>query len=191
MMTTAKTTISRTSLLLGVLLLAGVVGLSTAAPKEPETASVPRPEAGLTVVIGSQPPLVVEGTDSAGRPLFRSPDGASMFLAIDVRAQKGNKNGFGAGEFVPYLSISYRARRHDGGDEAQGQLHPLVTRAGMRYGNNLRLPGPGAYTITLTIDPPVKVGFGRHTDLETGVSRWWSTVQVEWTLKHPAPTGSR
>ena len=61
----------------------------------------------------------------------------------------------------------------------------------MRYGNNLRLPGPGAYTITLTIDPPVKVGFGRHTDLETGVSRWWNPVQVEWTLTHPAPKGSR
>jgi len=104
---------------------------------------------------------------------------------------KGSKNGFGAGEFVPYLSIAYRARRQDGGEAAQGRLHPLVTRDGMRYGNNVRLPGPGAYTITLTIDPPVKVGFGRHTDLETGVARWWSTMQVEWTLKHSAPSGSR
>lgn len=188
---TSKTTISRDPLLFAILLLVGLVGPSTAAPKEAAMEPVARPEAGLAIVAGSQPPLAVQGPEAAGRPLFAPPDGASLFLAVDVRAQKGNKNGFGAGEFVPYLSVSYRARRQDGGDAGQGQLHPLVTRDGMRYGNNVRLPGPGAYTITLTIDPPVKVGFGRHTDLETGVSRWWKPVQVEWTLKHPAPKGSR
>ncbi len=190
-MTTAKTTISRGSLLLGILLLGGLVALSGAATKEAGRASVSRPEAGLIIVTASQSPLVVDGADAAGQPLFASPDGASLFLTVDVRALKGNKNGFGAGEFVSYLSISYRAQRQEGGDAVQGQLHPLVTREGMRYGNNVRLPASGAYTITLTIDPPVKVGFGRHTDLETGVARWWSTVQVQWTLKHSAPTGSR
>ena len=190
-MTTAKTTLARGSLLFGLLLGLGLLGVSTAIPKQAGLEPVSRREAGLTIAPSAQPPLAVEGTDAAGRPLFESPAGASLFLAVDVRALKGSKNGFGAGEFVPYLSIAYRARRQDGGEAAQGRLHPLVTRDGMRYGNNLRLPGPGAYTITLTIDPPVKVGFGRHTDLETGVARWWSTMQVEWTLKHSAPSGSR
>lgn len=188
---TATTMIPRGSLLFGFLLLVGLVASSTAAPKEAVMASVSRPEAGLTIVAGSQPPLAVEGADATGRPLFASPDGASLFLTVDVRAQKGNKNGFGAGEFVPYLSVSYRVRRQEGGDAGQGDLHPVVTREGLRYGNNVKLPGPGAYTITVTIEPPVKVGFGRHTDLETGVSRWWSPFQVEWTLKHPRVAGSQ
>ncbi|OGK84351.1 MAG: hypothetical protein A2W08_02525 [Candidatus Rokubacteria bacterium RBG_16_73_20] len=183
--------LARGSLLLGLLLGVGLLDVSTAIPKEARLEPLARPEAGIAITPVSQPPLAVEGTDAAGRPLFASPAGASLFLAVDVRALKGNRNGFGAGEFVPYLSIAYRARRQDGGETAQGRLHPLVTRDGMRYGNNVRLPGPGAYTITLTIDPPVKVGFGRHTDLETGVARWWSTMQVEWTLKHSAPSGSR
>ena len=190
-MTTAKTMLARGSLLLGLLLGVGLLDVSTAIPKEARLEPLARPEAGIAITPVSQPPLAVEGTDAAGRPLFASPAGASLFLAVDVRALKGNRNGFGAGEFVPYLSIAYRARRQDGGEAAQGRLHPLVTRDGMRYGNNLRLPGPGAYTVTLAIDPPVRVGFGRHTDLETGVARWWSTMQVEWTLKHSAPSGSR
>jgi hypothetical protein len=82
-------------------------------------------------------------------------------------------------------------RRQEGGEAGQGDLHPLIAREGLRYGNNLKLPGPGAYTITITIEPPVKVGFGRHTDLETGVSRWWSPFQVEWTLKHPRVAGTQ
>jgi len=188
---TATTMISRGALLFGILLLVGLVASSPAAPKEAAMESISRPEAGLSIVVGSQPPLAVEGADATGRPLFASPDGASLFLAVDVRAQKGNKNGFAAGEFIPYLSVSYRVRRQEGGDAGQGDLHPLITREGMRYGNNLKLPGPGAYTITVTIEPPVKVGFGRHTDLETGVSRWWSPFQVEWTLKHPRVAGSQ
>ena len=111
---TSKTTISPDPLLFAILLLVGLVVPSTAAPKEAAMESVSRPEAGLTIVAGSQPPLAVQGPDAAGRPLFAAPDGASLFLAVDVRAQKGNKNGFGAGEFVPYLSVSYRARRQDG-----------------------------------------------------------------------------
>jgi len=188
---TATTMISRGALPFGILLLVGLVASSSAAPKEAALESTSRPEAGVSIVVGSQPPLAVEGADATGRPLFASPAGAFLFLAVDVRAQKGNKNGFGAGEFVPYLSVSYRVRRQEGGEVGQGDLHPLIAREGLRYGNNLKLPGPGAYTITITIEPPVKVGFGRHTDLETGVSRWWSAFQVEWTLKHPRVAGSQ
>ncbi len=188
---TATTMISRGVPLFGILLLVGLVASSPATPKVAAMESISRPEAGLTIVVASQPLLAVEGADATGRPLFASTVRASLFLAVDVRAQKGNKNGFGAGEFVPYLSVSYRVRRQEGGEAGQGDLHPLVTRDGLRYGNNLKLPGPGAYTITVTIEPPVKVGFGRHTDLETGVSRWWSPFQVEWTLKHPRVAGSQ
>ncbi|MBI2200285.1 MAG: hypothetical protein HYU42_17065, partial [Candidatus Rokubacteria bacterium] len=92
---TSKTTISRDPLLVAILLLVGLAGPATAAPKEAAMGAMARPEAGLAIAAGSQAPLAVQGPDAAGRPLFAPPDGASLFLAVDVRAQKGNKNGFG------------------------------------------------------------------------------------------------
>lgn len=181
-----KTTMVRYFYLLGVLLLVGPIGLSAAeAPREVSLgAPLNRQDAGLTISASYEAPLSIEGMDSNGRPLFFSPDKTGLFLAVDVRGAKGNKNGFGSGEVVPYLSVSYTLRQQDRGEVQQGQLHPLVTRQGMKYGNNVKLAGPGTYILSLTIEPPLKVGFGRHTDLETGVARWWKPFQVEWTFQH-------
>lgn len=176
--------------LLVTLLLALAVAAHVSA-KAPVLGSMSQADAGLTVVAALEAPVAVDGIDGNGRPLFAAPDAASVFLAVDVRALKGNKNGFGAGEFVPYLSMSYRLRRQGGGEVGQGQLHPVVTPEGVRYGNNLTLPGPGSYAVTLAVEPPIKVGFGRHTDLETGVSRWWSPFEVEWRFTHAGEKGRR
>ena len=170
----------------GALLLVSLTGLkgAEAAGAVSLGAPVNRQDAVLTIAAASEPPLRVEGADLTGQPLFVPPDKADFFLTVDIRGGKGNKNGFGAGEFIPYLSVSYTLQRQGGSEARQGQLHPLVTPQGMRYGNNVKLTGPGTYTLTLTIEPPAKVGLGRHTDLETGVSRWWKPFQVEWTFKH-------
>lgn len=181
-----KATMVRCFYLLGVILLVGPIGLSAAeAPKEVSLgAPINRQDAGLTISASYEAPLSVEGMDSNGRPLFVSPDKADLFLTVNGRGAKGNKNGFGVGEFIPYLSVSYTLRRQGGGEVRQGQLLPLVTRQGMGYGNNVTLAGAGMYILSLTIEPPLKVGFGRHTDLETGVFRWWKPFQVEWTFQH-------
>ncbi len=173
--------------LLGAVLLAGLAALPVegAAKELPLGTPVTRQEAGLVITAAYGPPLAVEGLGLAGKPLFVPASAADLFLAVDVRAARGNRNGFGAGEFVPYLSISYTLGR-PGGRVQKGELHPVVTAEGVRYGNNVKLPGSGPYTLTLTVEPPVKVGFGRHTDAETGVARWWQPVQVEWTLKQLA-----
>lgn len=128
------------------------------------------------------PPQVVEGTDDAGRRVFAPAERGTLFLAVDVRGARGNKNGFGLNEFVPYLTVTYVLRPKAGGEPVQGQLQPFVGRRGLRYGNNVPAPGPGPYALTVAIEPPIKVGFGRHTDVETGVSRWWRPFQVEWTV---------
>ncbi len=169
------------------LLLVSLTGLKEAEAAREVSLGTPvnRQDAALTIAAAYEPPVRVEGTDASGRPLFLLPDKADLFLTVDIRAGKGNKNGFGAGEFIPYLSVSYTLQRRNSTRILQGQLHSLVTRQGMRYGNNVRLTGPGTYTLTLTVEPPIKVGFGRHTDLETGVSRWWKPFQIEWTLKYP------
>jgi uncharacterized protein involved in high-affinity Fe2+ transport len=174
--------------LFGVVLLARPTALPAASSEGISLGpAVTRQDAGLVITARSSVPLPIEGSGSTGQPLFLAPDKADLFLNVDVRGAKGNKNGFGAGEFIPYLSIMYSVLRQGSGQPQQGQLHPLVTPEGLRYGNNLKLAGPGTYSLTVTFEPPIKVGFGRHTDLETGVARWWRPVQVEWTLPYPLP----
>ncbi len=147
--------------------------------------AVTRPDAMLTLRGEITPPQAVNGTDETGRPVFAPAARGAFFLAVDVRAARGNKNGFGLNEFVPYLTVSYALKPKAGGEPVQGQLHQLVTRRGLRYGNNVPAPAPGPYTLTLTIEPPIKAGFGRHTDTETGAGRWWQPFQVEWIVDAP------
>lgn len=172
--------------LFGAILILSLTGLPARGAEEVSLGKpVTKQDAGLAITAAFAAPFAVEGNAPSGQPLFLAPEKADRFLTIDVQGAKGNKNGFGAGEFVPYLSVAYSLLRQGSSQAQQGQLQPLVTRQGMRYGNNVKLARPGTYTLTLTIEPPIKVGFGRHTDIETGVSRWWKPFQVEWTTKYP------
>ena len=169
-----------------IFLLVGLLNLRLVQAETPLGAPVTKPDAGLTITAAHEAPVAVEGSDTSNQPLFFPSDKADLFLAVNIRGGKGNKNGFGAGEFIPYLSVSYTVQRQGGGEVQRGYLHALVGPKGMRYGNNVKLSGTGTYTLTLTIEPPIKVGFGRHTDLETGVSRWWKPLQAEWPLEYSA-----
>ncbi len=141
--------------------------------------AVTRQDIALTVRGEIGPAQAIAGSDSAGGAAFVPAERAAFFLALDVRGARGNKNGFGLDEFVPYLTVTYTLTPRIGGPPVQGQLQPLVSRQGLRYGNNVPAPGPGPYTLTVTIEPPIKTGFGRHTDMETGVRRWWPPFQLE------------
>lgn len=171
--------------LLAALLFTGLTAVETARAGEiPLGSALTRSDIAVTIAAGYDTPQRLDGTGGNGQPLFLAPEKADIFLAVDVRGGKGNRNGFGPGKFIPYLFVSYTLKGQGSGEVGQGRLHPLVDARGMRYGNNVSIPAPGTYSLTLTIEPPVKVGFGRHTDLETGVARWWKPVQVEWTLDH-------
>jgi uncharacterized protein involved in high-affinity Fe2+ transport len=141
-----------------------------------------RQEAALVVKGEIGPPQAAEGADETGKAIFVAAERGAFFLSVDVRGTQGNKNGFGLNEFIPYLTVTYALRPKAGGETVQGQLYPLVGRYGLRYGNNVPVQGPGPYTLTLGVEPPIKVGFGRHTDIETGVGRWWQPFQVEWMV---------
>ncbi len=167
-----------------MVLIVGLLNLRSAQAEAPLGAPVTRQDAGLTITASYEAPLALEGSNASNQSLFLSPNKADLFLAVNIRGAKGNKNGFGVGEFIPYLSVSYTLQRQGGGEVQRGYLHSLVGPKGMRYGNNVKLSGSGPYTLGLTIEPPIKVGFGRHTDLETGVSRWWKQLQVEWPLEN-------
>jgi len=104
--------------------------------------------------------------------------GMDIHLEADIHAIEGNKNGFGAGEWVPYLKINYTLTREDG-HTISGDFVPMVAKDGPHYGAQVFLPF-GKYKLVYHISPPSSNGFGRHTDPVTGVAKWWKPFNVSW-----------
>ncbi|MBZ8131913.1 iron transporter [Afifella sp. IM 167] len=109
---------------------------------------------------------------------------ADVHLEADIHATKGNPNGFGAGEWVPYLTISYRLENTDTGKVISGNLMPMVAVDGPHYGSNIKMAGPGNYHLTYHIDPPSRQGFGRHTDADSGVGAWFEPFDVDFNFSY-------
>lgn len=107
-----------------------------------------------------------------------------VHLEADIRAQKDNTNGFGPGEWVPYLGITYRLNKAGDDWTSFGTFMPMVANDGPHYGANVKLDGPGKYHLTYRITPPPFHGFYRHTDKETGVAAWWSPFEVSWDFTY-------
>lgn len=113
-------------------------------------------------------------------PMLPGMQPADIHLEADIHAAKGNKNGFGPGDWVPYLGITYRLGKDGTNWIESGALMPMVASDGPHYGRNIKLDGPGKYRLTFSITPPIYQGFGRHTDKETGVAPWWPPFDVHW-----------
>ena len=109
---------------------------------------------------------------------------ADIHLEADIHAAKGNPNGFGAGEWIPYLGITYLVAKAGSDWQAVGHFHPMVASDGPHYGANVRLDGPGKYHLTYQITPPPYQGFYRHIDKETGVGKWWVPFKMEWDFTY-------
>lgn len=107
-----------------------------------------------------------------------------VHLEADIRAQKDNANGFGPGQWVPYLGITYHLHKVDDDWTSFGTFMPMVANDGSHYGANVKLDGPGKYSLTYRIAPPPYQGFYRHTDKETGVAPWWSPFEVSWEFTY-------
>ena len=103
-----------------------------------------------------------------------------VHLEADIRAQAKNENGFGPGEWIPYLTVAYRLEKAQGDWSSYGTFMPMVASDGPHYGANVALDGPGKYHLSYQISPPPFQGLYRHTDEETGVSRWWAPFEVNW-----------
>lgn len=109
---------------------------------------------------------------------------ADVHLEADIRAQAKNPNGFGPGEWVPYLGVTYRLEKLGSDWSDTGAFMPMVASDGPHYGANVKLDGPGKYRLTYHIVPPPYQGFYRHTDKETGVARWWAPFDVSWEFAY-------
>ncbi len=109
---------------------------------------------------------------------------ADVHMEADIHATKGNPNGFGAGEWVPFLTVNYTLKNTDTGKAKSGTFMPMVAADGPHYGSNLKMMGPGNYMITYTIESPSKQGFGRHSDKDTGVGKWFKPFSVDYAFKY-------
>jgi periplasmic iron binding protein len=108
-----------------------------------------------------------------------------IHLEADIHALAGNKNGFGLGAWIPYLTVTYEIRPVDSTSEPiRGEMLPMVAKDGPHYGATIEMPGEGDYQLIYRIDNPSKKGFGRHNDPITGVDPWWDLFEVSFDFKY-------
>jgi uncharacterized protein involved in high-affinity Fe2+ transport len=120
--------------------------------------------------------------------MMRPAADSDVHLEADIKATKGNKNGYAEGDWVGYLKITYELTKAGEKDSIKGDAMPMVASDGPHYGDNVKLSGPGKYTLKFNISPPGSDAhgshFGRHVDKETGVAPWFKpfTVEYEFTF---------
>jgi uncharacterized protein involved in high-affinity Fe2+ transport len=140
------------------------------------------PSAALEFPVGQ--PVVKSGMEIAAvylQPIEMEPAGmmapasvTDIHLEADIHATAENGNGFAEGDWLPNLSIEYTLAKE--GDDAviRGVMMPMVASDGPHYGDNVKLLGPGRYSLQLTVSFGANGHqmFGRHVDKETGVAAW-------------------
>jgi hypothetical protein len=145
-------------------------------------------------------PQNVSGMEVAAvylQPVEMEPDGhmrkaaeSDVHLEADIHALASNPNGFAEGSWVPYLHIRYELNKQGASQPIKGEFMPMVASDGPHYGDNVKLQGPGRYTLRLTIAAPnapentLGNHFGRHTDRATGVRPWFKPFTVEWEFTY-------
>ncbi|MDR0548201.1 MAG: iron transporter [Deltaproteobacteria bacterium] len=171
------------AMILGLALVFGVVGQSQA-QKPGEKAGFEEFPIGDDQDVG---PLHIAGVYF--QPVDMLPAGAGglpaaqadMHLEADISANENNNLGYGAGDFVPNLTVRYKAQKQ-GGKLIEGVFMPMSASDGPHYGNNVKLDGAGKYKITFIIESPDKQNYLLHVDKETGVEgRFWDKpIEVAW-----------
>ena len=125
--------------------------------------------------------------------MMRDAKESDIHLEADIKAAKGNPNGFAEGDWMPYLRVGFELTRLNDKLSQKGEMMPMVANDGPHYGDNVKLPGPGKYKLTLTVSPPSEnphAHFGRHVDKETGVGPWFKPFSVDYEFVY-AGTGKK
>ena len=148
----------------------------------------PQKQSGMEIAAVYLQPVPME---PAG--MMKSVAESDIHLEADIHAESDNKNGFADGAWIPYLGITYEITKVGGSQKIAGELMPMVASDGPHYGDNVKLAGPGKYTLRLSIAPPgasAHAHFGRHTDKETGVGAWFKPITVQYEFTY-AGTGKK
>ena len=127
-------------------------------------------------------PVDMIPADLGGLPAAK----ADMHVEADISAIEDNGLGYGAGDFVPYLTVKYRIEKVGSNKVIEGNFMPMSASDGPHYGNNVKLDGPGKYKVTFIIESPEKQGYLLHIDKETGVEgRFWTKpLEVSWDFDY-------
>lgn len=128
--------------------------------------------------------VYLQPVDMEPRGMGLSAKESDIHLEADIHAIEGNANGFGEGEWVPYLTIAYKLTNVDTGKTQEGNFMPMVASDGPHYGANIKMMGVGNYKVTYHIDPPPKAGMHRHTDSDTGVAKFWKPFDVSYEFTY-------
>src|SRR3954454_24007039 len=83
--------------------------------------------------------------------MMRAAAESDVHLEADIKAAKGNKNGFPEGEWVPALAIHYELQTAGTDQKIAGDMMPMVANDGPHYGDNVKLFRPGKYQLTMVI----------------------------------------
>jgi uncharacterized protein involved in high-affinity Fe2+ transport len=107
---------------------------------------------------------------------------SDMHIEADISALENNALGYGAGDFVPNLTVRYEIVKTGSNWQIEGTFMPMSASDGPHYGNNIKLDGAGTYHVKFLIQSPEAQGYLLHVDQETGVTgRFWPTPLVaEW-----------
>lgn len=168
------------SLALSALVLAA--SLSTAAQAVEYPIGSPQNRNGMEIGAVYLQPVEMESV--MGHAMLPA-NQADVHLEADIHALANNPNGFEEGAWIPYLLVKYEVCKQ-GGDCARGDFLPMVASDGPHYGDNIKLMGPGRYTLKFTVLPPNNPGnhaghhFHRHTDRLTGVRPWFKPFTVDY-----------
>ena len=138
-------------------------------------------------------PQIQHGLEVAAvylQPIEMAPEGmmravadSDIHLEADIHATADNKNGLAEGDWAPYLNVRYALQKEGSDQVIEGDAMPMVANDGPHYGDNVKLDGPGRYTLTFTVGSPETAEgnhFGRHVDKETGVAPWFDTFEVSY-----------
>lgn len=114
--------------------------------------------------------------------MMRKGEESDIHIEADIKALKGNPNGFEEGAWIPYLVVKFEITKTGTSQKVAGEFMPMVANDGPHYGDNVKLFGPGKYHVKYTISPPTEnkhAHFGRHVDKLTGVKPWFKSFDVE------------
>ncbi|MFT4097887.1 MAG: iron transporter [Rhodoblastus sp.] len=155
--------------------------VATAATAKEIPIGAPQAQAGMNIAAVYLQPIEMEPEG-----MMRPAKDSDVHMEADIKAAKGNTNGFAEGDWIPYLVVKYELTR-EGGETQKGDFMPMVANDGPHYGDNIKLSGPGKYKLKLLISPPSAnhhAHFGRHVDKETGVGEWFKPITVEFEFPY-------
>lgn len=124
----------------------------------------------------------IDSAAEIAKEKFAKPGKELIHLEADIHSLKDNPAGFAAGEWIPYLEISFKITDVKTKEVVvSGPLMPMIAKDGPHYGTTLRMPGKGQYKLEFSISAP---SLARHTDPLSGVGEYWAPFTVSYDFKY-------